>query len=141
MTSNRAEMQKSHYIVLLLQFLRQKGPANLHMIATELHHIKSGSVDRHNMGMHHTRNTPGKIAKHIAPVLQELAHLGVIKENQENTYSLSAPPPIPPDPPGPSDADGPGSGLGEILAHPILFSYSTTDFEDALQRALRNFNG
>lgn len=45
---------------------------------------------------------------------------------------------LPPIPDGAGTGDG-GSGMAEVLAHPILFSVSPEDFEAALERALESY--
>lgn len=137
-------MQNTHYILRLLDMLRHTPAATLEDLSRNLYYLKFERRETAGLGLHHRWNSVDKIAHGIRPALASLLDLGILKSNENGTYSFAATPPPPPVPPDagsntPGD-DGPGSGLGEILAHPILFSYGEADFEDALARALRNFN-
>lgn len=76
-------------------------------------------------------------------ILADYAQLGVvlIVDGEEPRY-LAPPGDGPPDRPAGLVPQGPGdggSGMAEILAHPILFSVSKEDFDAAVARALERY--
>jgi len=81
------------------------------------------------------------LSRKIGPALKELADLQIIYMQGEEFY-FNAFPPRPPPPGGPDrDGQGPpgGSGLGEVLAHPILFAYVPEDLEQTIDDALESY--
>lgn len=81
----------------------------------------------------------------VATLLHDLVELGwlVVGEGRDSLLYRIAMPPSgampPPEPPragGDGDPPEGGSGMAEVLAHPILFAYPPEAFEEALTRAL-----
>ena len=82
------------------------------------------------------------LAERFAPRLAELAQLRVIDAASDG-YMLAAVPPAgpPPDNPAGGGGDGEGrSGLAEVLAHPVLFSYFEEDLDESIDNALQLFD-
>jgi hypothetical protein len=77
-------------------------------------------------------------------IMGDFAELGLVETDRESTTPrYRAPPPGGNEPPseliegdGPNEGD---SGMGEILAHPILFSAPEEVFDAAIQRALEQY--
>lgn len=57
----------------------------------------------------------------------------------EPVWRDDAEPPGPPPGDGPAAPDDGGSGIGEVLAHPVLFSLSEQDFQAAVARSLESY--
>ncbi|WP_282295737.1 hypothetical protein [Stenotrophomonas sp. PS02289] len=78
-----------------------------------------------------------------ADILADYGQLGIVLADggEEPRYYAPAgngPPgrPLGPDAQGPGDG---GSGMAEVLAHPVLFSVPKEDFEAAISRALESY--
>lgn len=139
-------MKSKSYVLAILRILAglDGRPAGLHELARRL---LAGEGEPGKLPVKRfagDRNDPdacAALAQKLAPLMAELAELGVIWLN-DGVAALGAAPPGNP-PPGPADGgagDGAGgSGLGQVLAHPILFAYSEEDLDLTLDAALEAF--
>ncbi|KUZ76491.1 hypothetical protein WI38_09350 [Burkholderia ubonensis] len=135
----------------LLRVLRYRTPAGIpfdELVRLAYSNLPSRSQDgdEPSVRVHSTRR------RHARMILDELMELGIIVERGENgLLALATPipgeridggsgnPPPPGNDAGAGDGDDGGSGLGQVLAHPILFAYSDEDFDQALDNALERF--
>ncbi|MFA8326197.1 hypothetical protein ACEPT7_06550 [Burkholderia ubonensis] len=137
--------------ISLLRVLRYRTPAGIpfdELVRLAYSNLPSRSQDgdEPSVRVHSTRR------RRVRMILDELMELGIIVERGENgLLALATPipgeridggsgnPPPPGNDAGAGDGDDGGGGLGQVLAHPILFAYSDEDFDQALDNALERF--
>ncbi|WP_133117872.1 hypothetical protein [Burkholderia ubonensis] len=137
----------------MLRVLRYRTPAGIPF--DELVHLAYSNLpSRSRDGDEPSVRTQIMRLRHARMILDELMGLGIVVERGENgLLALAAsipderidggngnrPPPGNDAGAGDGDGDDGGSGLGQVLAHPILFAYSDEDFDQALDNALERF--
>ena len=142
-------MTSYSYVMGVLRVLRNRPPQSLEQITDALFRPNSEAAP---VRLLDTWSAPNSAYGNVQGVLDELIELGFVltresdgklvylasgKEASDGGGDRARPP---------SGGNGSGnnfsfdgSGIGEVLAHPVLFSYSDDELNSALSRALQRY--
>ena len=142
-----ATMASYSYVMGVLRVLRHTPHQSLEQITEALFRPDSEAAPVRRLD---TWDAPDSAYGNVQTVLDELVQLGfVIEENLDGKHIYLAAKKDSGDGGGdrarpPSNGNGngfqfDGSGIGEVLAHPVLFSYGDEEFDSVLSRALQRY--
>jgi hypothetical protein len=131
--------RSASYAVVVLGILTRDGNQNLNQIATKLF---SNSYPPYSIKRSFPKAINQEDLHHaISGLLEDFIELGIVGRTGDNQFSIGNIPPRNPTPPGNDEPpENAGSGLAQVLSHRYMFSYTNEDFDELVERTLRNFN-